>query len=231
MGAKKQAVDVADYVDFLLSQPPMKEVREIDQATALAVARRLREIANAHDSRETRRLADQIWMLPLRHAAGDVAQRHKCRDFLKAFRGIYLAPDLCDAALQLLERPMPEDLGRLPQAPQDEWLQYRSDSGRAQYIRRQRKTNPPPDDRTSRLFEAYCALKEAGCRTPAAFLAHRLGWASNRVEMRLKPRKKQTPEAWPDSFWRMIFWLSLDPSNREIRPLPEEQPFEFRWSG
>ena len=89
----------------------------------------------------------------------------------------------------------------------------------------------PPDDRTSRLFEAYCALKEAGCLTPAAFLAHRLGWASNRVEMRLKPRKKQIPLAWPESFWRVTFWESLDPSNEEISPLPEEQPFEFRWNG
>ena len=146
MGAKKPSVDVADYVDFLLSQPPMGLVKKVDRlddrkqtadiATALAVARRLRTIADAHGSKETRRLADQIWMLPLRHAAGDLAPIDKCRKLLDTFRGIYLDPDLCDAALQLLERLTAEELRRLgPQASQDEWLHYRSDSGRAQYIR------------------------------------------------------------------------------------------------
>ena len=168
-------------------------------------------------------------MLPLRHAAGDLAPIDKCRKLIETFRGIYLDSDLCDAALQLLEGLTPEELGRLgPQATQDEWLHYRSDSGRAQYIRRQRKKGRrPPDDLTSRLFEAYCALKEAGCRTPAAFLARRLGCTSNSVEMRLEPRKKEPPLTWPHSSWRRRFWESLDPSNLAISPLPEEQPFEF----
>ena len=31
MGAKKPSVDVADYVDFLLDQPPMELVEKVDR--------------------------------------------------------------------------------------------------------------------------------------------------------------------------------------------------------
>ena len=159
----------------------------------------LRAIADAHASGETGRLADRIWMLTLQLTSGDLAPKHKCRDFLKTFCGVYLDRNLCDAARQLLEGLTPTELGRLrSQAVQDEYLHYRSSSGRAWYTPRQVK-NPPCDDLSLRLFEAYCALKEAGCPTASAFLARRLGWSSNRVETRLKPLKKGPCPSWPGS--------------------------------
>lgn len=229
-------VNTRTYVRWLLRQPAAFSVRPPQLQRALQTARLLDDLAyTAQVPEEMREVALKLWCAPFQFGLGS-----RPKDPDEALRAIkeyewFIGRDMASRARDFIERLRPKwsDVKHakalIPRAPSVDGVKYEAPN-RVAYLNRDGRKRWPADDLSERIWEAHCALKEAGCPCPSEIVAEELreisqgeDWERQHVESRLKPFKNRKRDKWPENHWRWTYALSYPDSTDGAIP----ESFEF----
>lgn len=228
-------IDVREYVTWLIRQPELPRIKEIDQTKTIQAARLLWNLAHsAGDPAAIQGLALCLAEIAVRHGRGKMATPWDCRSLLAN-----LAPLIGDRICKLgitevsrIEAGYPDTV----EVPA-EYVNYRLRSeGMVIGTLKKPRGKPPDNDFSWRLAVAVEALKESGCITHFATLAEMLSdstndnWTAQRIESRIKKNRLRAVEVWPEAIWKERFWAERNPGYWD-KPMPVAQPFILKWNG
>jgi hypothetical protein len=162
-----------EFVDWLFMLPSKRLMKPIRAAEAVAVARRLGELANSKPELNFLwRIAEDIWKFLNHVPDGKVATNEQCAVFLADFSPYFPAHDL-KTAITVIENAPDIAVPRMSRNPNQ--VEYRIErptrfAPAALYGPRTSK-RPPVDDISVRIGIAVDAMTEADCSRPTASVA------------------------------------------------------------
>jgi hypothetical protein len=224
------------FVEWLLRLPPKKLIRPMQASEAVAVARRLAELADSQP--EFWALASDICALLLRVADGKIATNAQCERFLRDYAPYFSNHNLT-AALAAIKKTTDVPTPRMARNPNQ--IEYRIErpvafAPAAVYGPRTSR-RPPADDVSERIGVAIDAMTEAKCRRPAAVVADSLRTFGilpkeyctiSHVTSRSKSLGPRTPLLHQETpAWLMSYWRTLDPEHSSKSAADPEWPERF----
>lgn len=213
-------LNAKEFLGWLFRLPTKKLIRPLRAAQAIAVARRLAEIADSQP--ELSGLATDVWKLLLRLPVGKFATNAQCVRFIEDYAPYFLAHDL-KAALAAIA--MTADVPAPRMAGNPNQIEYRVERpvlyAPAVVYGPQTSRRPPADDLSERIGVAVDVMTEAKCRRPVAIVADSLKGSGllpeayctvSHVSSRSKSLGPRTPLSQQQNpVWLMCYWHALHP--------------------
>ena len=223
-------------MEWLLRLPLKKLIRPMRAAEAVAVARRLAELADSQP--ELRGLIADVWSLALRVPDGKIATNAQCTHFLEDYAPYFPNHDLT-AALAAIKKTAEVATPRMARNPNQ--IEYRIERpvafAPAVVYGPRTSRRPAADDLSERIGVAVEAMKEAKCRRPVAVVTDSLRTFGilpkeyctiSHVTSRSKSlgtRKQLLQQENPA--WLMSYWRTLYPEHRSKSAADPEWPERF----
>ncbi len=229
-------INAKEFVDWLLRLPAKKLIRPMRAAEAVAVARRLAELADSQA--ELRGLITDVWSLALRVPDGKIASNAECERFLQDYAPYFPNHDL-KAALAAIKKTADVPTPRMARNPNQ--IEYRIErpvpfAPAAVYGPRTSR-RPAVDDLSERIGVGIDAMTEAKCRRPVVVVADSLKTIGivpeayctiSHVTSRAKSLGSRTPLLHQQPpVWLMCYWHTLHPEYFSKTAADPEWPERF----
>jgi hypothetical protein len=232
-------INAKEFVDWLFGLPLKKLIKPMRAAQAIAVARRLAELANSQpEFYFLWDLAADVWRLLLFVPDGRVATNEQCTRFLNDYRPYFLNRDL-KTAVAAIDKTADVQGPRIARNPDQ--IEYRLERpvpyAPAVVSGPRTSRRPPADDISERIGVAVDAMTEAKCGRPAASVVDsiaRSGLLSkeyctiSHITSRSKssyPRASLTKQE--GSIWLMSYWHAQHPEYVSKSVADPEWPERF----
>jgi len=232
-------INAKEFVDWLFQLPLKKLIKPMRAAEAIAVARRLAELAHSHpELKFLWDLAIDVWRLLIFIPEGRVATNASCTHFLNDYGPYFLNHDV-KGAVAAIEKTAEVQGPRI--ARNRNRVEYRIERAvlYAPAVAYGRRTSrrPPADDISERIGAAIDAMTEAKCGRPIASVAdsiRRSGLLSKEycTISHITSRNKSTGPRMPLSkqecpTWLTSYWHTLHPEYISKSVADPEWPERF----
>jgi hypothetical protein len=232
-------INAKEFVGWLFSLPVKKLMKPVRANDAIAVARRLAELANSEPELNFLwGLAADIWKFLIHIPDGRVATNEQCSRFLDEFGPYFPAHDL-KAVQRAIENAAQVEVPKMCHNPNQ--LEYRIERPvpYAPFLTYgpRRSKRPLADDISERIGVAIDAMTEAKCSRPVASVADALRRSGllpgeyctvPHVTSRSKSLGARIPLSQQESpDWLMPYWLKLYPEYVSKNVADPEWPERF----
>jgi len=232
-------INAKEFIDWLFRLPRKKLMKPVRASDAVAVARRLAELANTQPELSFLwDLATDVWRLLLFVPDGRVATNARCTQFLNDCSPYFLNRDL-KAAVAAIEKTADVQGPRFPRNPNQ--IEYRIErpvlGAPAMTSGPRTSRRPPADDISERIGVAIDAMTEANCGRPVAsvvdcvrnsrLLPEEYCTISHITSRSKSPYRRAPLTQQEGSIWLMSYWRTLHPEYVSKSVADPEWPERF----